>query len=442
MTDREIEQKLAHAVEAATPDVLESVLARCEAEKGQVIQMPKKKNIFIKAAAIAAALALVLGLSLFALPYLGSSPVASVVTLDVNPSIEMKLDKDARVLEANALNKDAAKVLAGMELKNTNLTTATNAIIGSLLKHGYLDELRNSILISVEDEDAQRGARLQDSLSKEVNEFLSSASIQAAVLSQVIEGEVPESREHHISQGKAALIEKILEVNPSYRFEELAELSVQELSLLMENPKNQGTAVNSVGAANDSAYIGREKAKAIALEHAGAAEPDVRDLEVDFDFEKGVMVYEVDFDWNRQEYEYDINALTGEIVHSKVEQDEDATQQPVTPEPPPAESTPTDIGADQAKAIALQHAGVTEAEVSRLYVEREYDDGRPEYQVEFHMGTSEYEYEIDAATGKIVDYDLDREENDGPDDICDDDWDDDDRDDDWDDDDDDDDWDD
>lgn len=418
MTNREIEQQLKQEVEASVPDVLASVMARCDDEKGQVIQMPKKKNIFMKVAAIAASLALVLGIGLFAFSRFGSSDVASVITLDVNPSIELQLNQDARVLQARALNDDALKVLDGMDLENTDLATATNAIIGSLLKHGYLDQLANAILISVEDEDSARGAKLQKDLSRDVDQLLAAASMNANVLSQYVSSDVTAlSEKHHISHGKAALIEQLLTVNPGYRFEELAALSVQELSLLMENPKNQLENVSTTGTTDASAYIGKDKAKAIALEAAGVTEAEVYDLDVDFDYELGVLVYEVDFELGRTEYDYDIDALSGEILRSHVEEEgndsgntgAENTAPPVNDNKPLAPEA-EDIGEAKAKSIALGHAKVSEAEVTRLYAYKEYDDGIWEYHVEFHLGSTEYEYEISATDGAILDFEKDTDD--------------------------------
>lgn len=76
--------------------------------------------------------------------------------------------------------------------------------------------------------------------------------------------------------------------------------------------------------------------------------------------------------------------------------------------PPPVETAaPEGITEAQAQAIALEHAGLTEQEVSRLQVRGDWDDGRQEYDVEFHVGHLEYEYEIDAANGKILSFDKD-----------------------------------
>ena len=70
----------------------------------------------------------------------------------------------------------------------------------------------------------------------------------------------------------------------------------------------------------------------------------------------------------------------------------------------------TEITEAEAKAIALNHAGFAEADVSGLRVERDYDDGRLEYKVEFRVGNTEYEYEILAADGSILDFEKDRDD--------------------------------
>ena len=62
----------------------------------------------------------------------------------------------------------------------------------------------------------------------------------------------------------------------------------------------------------------------------------------------------------------------------------------------------TDIGLEEAKAIALKHAGLKESEVTRLKAEKDRDDGRIKYDVEFQKGRMEYDYEIDAETGKVL----------------------------------------
>jgi len=140
--------------------------------------------------------------------------------------------------------------------------------------------------------------------------------------------------------------------------------------------------------------IGMEKAKKIALKDAGLKEKDVIFVTAKTDFEDGRKVYEVEFFCNDTEYDYEIDAKTGEIV--SFDKDFEGKR------PETTEQTGKEITADKAKKIALQHAGLKEKEVTKLKVERDYDDGIVKYEVEFEKGNMEYEYEIHGETGKIL----------------------------------------
>ena len=62
---------------------------------------------------------------------------------------------------------------------------------------------------------------------------------------------------------------------------------------------------------------------------------------------------------------------------------------------------------DQALAIALAHAGLTEEQVTRLRVEKDIDRGITLYEIDFDYGGYEYEYEIRVSDGKILKQELD-----------------------------------
>ncbi len=100
--------------------------------------------------------------------------------------------------------------------------------------------------------------------------------------------------------------------------------------------------------------------------------------------------------------------------------EEPAAEQPAAEEPPaeePAAEEPAattddqkkEIGEDKALEIAIKDAGVKKAELSNILVHLDVDDGRTEYDVEFHKGTTEYEYNIDAYTGDILEKDIDND---------------------------------
>ena len=449
MTDQELEQKLRTALEHSAPDDFQGVLSRIS-PKTRTEQAPipfeaaarKKKRRWVPLAA-AACLALVVAAGGGGW-YLQNNTVASVVSLDVNPSVTLNVNSKEKVLSAVPVNEDGGDILAGMDLTGVQLDVAMNAIVGALLTQGYVDELANSILITVEDDDAGRGARLQQELTDQADAILANTSVNGAILSQTIQNsqQLQElSDTYGITTGKAALIQTIVDTgNSLHTFEELVGLSINDLNLLYTSlttapaepstgggTSGSGTAetapaIQSSGQASDSAYIGVEAAKSAAFAHAGLDAAQVTMGEVDFDYEDGRMVYELEFYADGAEYEYDIDASTGAVVKSSQEggrtQAGSSTGSGGASGNVPsgagsgtaqseAGGTAADIGSEAALAAALSHAGVSQDQVYDLEVKREYDDGRLEYEIEFKTGGWEYEYTINAVDGTILDYERD-----------------------------------
>lgn len=65
------------------------------------------------------------------------------------------------------------------------------------------------------------------------------------------------------------------------------------------------------------------------------------------------------------------------------------------------------IGKARAKQIALDKAGVSASKADFRYVKLDSDDGVKVYEVKFYAGDFEYEVEINARTGAVIDYDKD-----------------------------------
>ena len=194
MTDREMEARLAAALERTAPDDVEAVLARCGAQTGAVVPLPgqgggqsgKQKKRWVP---LAVAACLVLAVAGGGAGYVHqlNQAVASIVCLDVNPSVELTVNRKETVLSATPANADAVAILDGMDLTGAKVDVAMNAIVGAMLTNGYVDELANSILITVEDDDAQRGARLQQELTAQAGAILESYQVNGAILSQTIQ---------------------------------------------------------------------------------------------------------------------------------------------------------------------------------------------------------------------------------------------------------------
>lgn len=81
------------------------------------------------------------------------------------------------------------------------------------------------------------------------------------------------------------------------------------------------------------------------------------------------------------------------------------------PAPAKAESVsaenPQALTEEQACQIALDYVGYAADQITRLHTEYEIDDGMPQFDIEFHQGDWEYEFEIHAEDGRIISYDKD-----------------------------------
>lgn len=397
MTNKKMEQRLASALEKTAPDDVCGVLSRCEVRKGTAINMTTKKPTKkIWPTLVAACLAVIL-LGGGGLLYQQANAVASVVSLDVNPSIELKVSRSEKVLACAPLNDDAKTILAdmggGADLKGAKLDVAVNAIVGSLVRNGYLESISSAIMISVEDKDTARAEKLQRELTSTVDGVLQTNDAKASVLTQTLTQDAEreqQAQENSISTGKAALVNNVLASNPELQFDALAKLSVEELKDLAE-------------AGAPAIPIGKDKAMDIAVaEFAKASSAEMLHSEVDPELDESPAHYEVEITGrNGEEITYKIDAYSGAViaVEREMADDEASEAQPAKPAQP---ETVQDIGHAKAKSIALNHAGVDANTVYDMNIQLDVDDGTIIYEVEFKSGNIEYDYEIDAATGAIL----------------------------------------
>ena len=72
---------------------------------------------------------------------------------------------------------------------------------------------------------------------------------------------------------------------------------------------------------NLMAGITAKDAKDAALRHAGLSESQISDVEIDLDRDNGKLIYEVDFNSGNTEYDYDIDAETGEVISADKSKD-------------------------------------------------------------------------------------------------------------------------
>lgn len=161
---------------------------------------------------------------------------------------------------------------------------------------------------------------------------------------------------------------------------------------------------------NASAAISETEAQNIALEDAGLNQNDVSFTKTNLDRDDGRSQYDIEFiaSADNTKYDYEIDAESGAILSVDRETGRsgnttsNSTQQNSNASQTTSPQAEGEITADEAKSIALQHAGLAETDVLYANVEYDRDNGHNEWSVDFATQDTEYDYEINAADGSIL----------------------------------------
>lgn len=327
-----------------------------------------KNNTFKKLMAAAMAVAMVLSMAGCSFNVsLGEAPeetsvknpkAAGKLLLSVNPEIEIEYDDGGIVLEVEGRNDDGKEILMTKdEYVGKDCKTVANELVKRIYEAGYFE---NTV----------------DGNARNIVIKVEEGKADEGFLKGVAEG-VKEAVDDYSIGSKAMVVEE-------------------------KDTDRKG-------------FIGLEKAKEIVLAQLGFDEADFYDREYELDD----GVYELEFSVNGIEYEYEIDARTGKVIEAEKDRDDDryGDDNDDWDDDDRRENSKKDkITASDAKKTALAHAGLSENEVYDKEVD--FDDGK--YEVEFEKNGTEYEYEIDAATGKIIkaekDYDDDWDHDDDDDD--------------------------
>ena len=244
---------------------------------------------------------------------------SAVFTLDVNPGVRVFVDDKNIVIGVEATNEDGTEVLAELSLTGKNYEAVVELIIDALEAKGYLEDEEASVLISIEKEDIE----ISEKLHKKIDEAFEKHGKLASVIEQelnklntALADEIRKlSKEYHISEGKAHLIEKILSEFPELSAQDLAKLNIHELAMMLEDVsesvKKHFTKFDKVP---EGDYISR--ADAIAVVFASLQIPEGTELHAHARVTRqdGKMLYLIKFVYGELSYTFTVDAISGEIL--------------------------------------------------------------------------------------------------------------------------------
>lgn len=481
MTNQELEKKISSALSEMVPQntfekISEKIVPAPSKERTRINMTEKKTNKIVKFVipAVAACFLLIAGFS-GGTYYNNNFVVDSIIDIDVNPGIEITANKNDKVIEATAVNNEGVEILDGMDLKSTELKVAVNAIIGSMVQNGYVIDEYSSILVTVQNDDTAKAESLRNEIIVDIDNSLKAYNVNAPVINQTLtsfDDAEQFAKDNNISLGKAVFVLGLARKDSSLKPEDLAKMSISELANIVteknldirdiadydigdsiweniadsieEVNDDVDDKVNANGTPSANSRITANEAKLIALDHAGIRAENASFIKVELDNDDGTLEYEIEFISGNMEYEYEIDAATGKIVSQDKDRENNRVNTPAkttaastkaasaekttkkaesatkkaetttrksesTTRKPETTTAASLISKDNAKSIALNHAGVNANDARFERIELDNDDGRLEYEVEFKAGGYEYEYEINAKTGKIISHEKERE---------------------------------
>ncbi len=288
----------------------EGVILKMETEKKK--KKINFKQLLLAPTAVLATITLVMILN-------PNHDVVTTVTMDVNPSVELGLDKNGVVREVNAINGDADTIINDIDIKNKSIETATKEVVTEMVKDEFITADKNSVLVTGTGDNA---SKVVEEVNTTVNNELKNNNIDSSVITQVVDTDKEleeQAKKYGISVGKLELINKIIASNSKYTVDILKGLTTNDLNLLVNSKINTVNDVVTNGNASTKGYISKDEALNIATTNANINVNNLTDKEIEFDNEDGIMIYEVEFDYKNLSYEYDIDAKTGNIISKKFE---------------------------------------------------------------------------------------------------------------------------
>lgn len=169
--------------------------------------------------------------------------------------------------------------------------------------------------------------------------------------------------------------------------------SEETVSAETESSSSDVASVPEEEPSADKNLISEDEAKSTALKDAGLTEDQTSGIRIKLDKDDGVRQYEVEFCAGDKEYDYEIDAVSGDILSKDTDIEDDFKK---------SGASDAAISEDEAKKIALEKvSGVGESDIK---IHQDKDDGRVVYEGKIVYKERKYEFEIDAVNGKILEW--------------------------------------
>lgn len=242
MNNRQIEESIKQSIAFDTPDLFDKIVSapvqKLPEEDYIVKERPKRNASKLQLLYTACTSLAIVFLICFGLIHNYYS-VDTIVAIDVNPSVEISLNKSYKVLNVKANNEDAASLIKDKSFKNKNCDDVISELTMSLSSSGYINKNKNSILVSVSNSNEVKADEVKTRVVTDIKTTLNQQEIKPVIYKQSISNSKTKelerlAKQYHTSFGKMQLINSLIEKDATLTIEELVALPIQEIKTYVE----------------------------------------------------------------------------------------------------------------------------------------------------------------------------------------------------------------
>ncbi len=198
--------------------------------------------------AIAAAAVLVLMLFSGLGAYMYYHPI-TYVNIDINPGIELSVNRFDRVISAYGINDSGKEFIGKLSFKNYKVDLAVNDIIAIAQEDKYLSEgQENALVMTVTSDDKASAEQMLVELNTTVEQQLQTKHIASEVITKTIEKkEHDDAVKKGVSPGKLEIINKLTDIDKTMTFEKCKDMPIRELVKGIKIADKKNNNVTNIG---------------------------------------------------------------------------------------------------------------------------------------------------------------------------------------------------
>lgn len=171
----------------------------------------------------------------------------SYLSLDINPSVELGINTFGRVVKAEGYNNDGKKILNGINVKGSDVTTAIDILVKSAVNNGYIAKDGSSVIsLTSETDDKNIATNIETEAETGAKEALTDSGEKAEVLKDnVALARRDEARKLGITPGKLNLIQKLQRVDQTATVDQYKNAAVKDIMKAIQNNTDKGAVNNA-----------------------------------------------------------------------------------------------------------------------------------------------------------------------------------------------------